>query len=316
VKISVVTTLYHSAPYLQEFYRRAKLEASKISPDLQFIFVNDGSPDESLQIALQLQRADPAIKIIDLSRNFGHHKAMMTGLEFATGDLVFLIDCDLEEDPELLSVFYPVLKTNPDADVVFGVQGRRKGGIFERLSGWLYFKIINLLSPEPIPANLITARLMTRRYVRALISYRESELVIAGLWLAAGFRQIPVTVQKHSSAATTYSFSKKLALFFRSVTSFSDKPLRYIANLGFTIFSISLAYSIALVAFYIVSGKVPQGYTSLIVSIWLLGGLIIFCIGIVAIYLSVVFVETKDRPYTIVRQIYGQLSESSEPNPD
>jgi len=306
VKLSIVTTMYRSGPYLKEFYRRVKTEASRFTEDHEIIFVNDGSPDDSLGIAIQLHREDPRVQVVDLSRNFGHHKAMMTGLSFATGDLVFLIDCDLEESPELLGTFREVMQKNPDADVVFGVLARRKGGWFERLSGWLFFKIINLLWAEPLPANLVTARLMTQRYVRALNQYRESELVIAGLWLSAGFRQIPVTVTKQSRSETTYSFGKKIGLLIRSITMFSDLPLKYIANLGFIIFAIALLYSLALILTYIVSGKVPQGYTSLIVSVWLLGGLIIFCIGIVAIYLSVVFVETKNRPYTIVRDVYGR----------
>jgi putative glycosyltransferase len=312
VKLSVVTTMYRSAPFLREFYRRMKTEILKITDDHELIFVNDGSPDDSLEIALELFRADPKVRVVDLSRNFGHHKAMMTGLSYASGDCIFLIDCDLEEDPELLSTFYAVLENNADADVAFGVQERRKGNVFERGSGWLYFEVINLLSPEPLPRNLIVARLMTRRYVQALIQYRESELVIAGLWLSAGFRQIPVTVTKHSKSTSTYGLRKKLSILVRSITSFSDKPLRYIANLGFVIFAIALLYSLALIVEYIVSGRVPPGYTSLIVSIWLLGGLIIFCIGIVAVYLSVVFVETKQRPYTIIRQVYDHKARTHE----
>jgi putative glycosyltransferase len=305
VKLSVVTTMYRSAPFLAEFYERAKAAAERITADYEIVFVNDGSPDESLAIALELHKADRHVCVVDLSRNFGHHKAMMTGLSYATGDLVFLIDCDLEEDPELLDKFYSVLEAQPDADVVFGVQERRKGGTFERVTGWVGFKVINALWPEPLPNNLIVARLMTKRYVQALLRYRESELVIAGVWQAAGFRQIPVVVEKRSRPGSTYGFGKKVSLLVRSVVSFSDRPLRYIANLGFIIFAVAVLYSLALIIEYIVSGRVPQGYTSLIVSVWLLGGLIILCIGIVAIYLSVVFVETKNRPYTIVREVYG-----------
>jgi putative glycosyltransferase len=192
VKLSIVTTMYRSGPYLREFYKRAKAEASRFTDDHEIIFVNDGSPDDSLAIAIALHHEDPSVQVVDLSRNFGHHKAMMTGLSFATGDLVFLIDCDLEENPELLGTFHEVMQTNPDADVVFGVLARRKGGWFERFSGWLFFKIINLLWAEPLPANLVTARLMTQRYVQALNQYRESELVIAGAmavcWLSPDSR--------------------------------------------------------------------------------------------------------------------------------
>src|SRR2546430_13932014 len=105
MQVSIVTTMYQSAPYVDEFYRRASKEAERITPDLEIVFVNDGSTDQSLEVALALQKADARIRVVDLSRNFGHHKAMMTGLEHARGDLVFLIDVDLEEPPETLGPF-------------------------------------------------------------------------------------------------------------------------------------------------------------------------------------------------------------------
>ena len=132
-----------------------------MAKDFELILVNDGSPDDSLQIALSLHRRDRRVRIIDLSRNFGHHQAMMTGLSYARGDLVFLLDSDLEEEPEFLETFYERLKTTA-ADVVFGVQKKRKGRLFERVSGVIFFKLFNALSTHPIPKNVITARLMTR----------------------------------------------------------------------------------------------------------------------------------------------------------
>lgn len=107
----------------------------KLTGDYEILFVNDGSPDESLAIALTLRESDPHVKIVDLSRNFGHHKAMMTGLRHAAGKLVFLIDCDLEEEPELLGQFNAILAANRNADVVYGVQSVRKGAWFERITG-------------------------------------------------------------------------------------------------------------------------------------------------------------------------------------
>ena len=123
--LSIVTTLYNSAPYLEEFHARVCAAAEQITPDYEIIFVNDGSPDNSLQIALSLYQKNERVRIVDLSRNFGHHKAMMTGLAQARGGMVFLIDSDLEEEPELLETFYKELRTT-GADVVFGVQQKRK----------------------------------------------------------------------------------------------------------------------------------------------------------------------------------------------
>ena len=164
MKISVVTTLYNSAPYISEFVNRARTELTKLTDDYEIILVDDGSPDDSLRIALELLPAEPQLKVIELSRNFGHHKAIMTGLEHATGDLIFLIDVDLEEPPELLGQFSQTLR-DEKLDVVFGFQKARKGALLERLGGHLAWRFLNLFLPVKIPYNHSTIRLMTRDYV-------------------------------------------------------------------------------------------------------------------------------------------------------
>src|SRR5689334_15132160 len=142
MKLSVVTTLYKSAPYLQEFYERATRAATALTDDYELLFVNDGSPDDVCERAIALHRGDVHVRVLDLSRNFGHHKAMMTGLQHARGDLIFLLDVDLEEQPEWLAEFYATLKQT-GADSVYGVQSRRKGGWFERVAGNVYYKSFN-----------------------------------------------------------------------------------------------------------------------------------------------------------------------------
>src|SRR5215472_5309115 len=134
MQLSIVTTLYHSAASLREFHQRVTRTAASFD-DYEVVYVNDGSPDQSLQVALELFRLDPHVRVVDLSRNFGHHKAMMTGLAHARGDLVFLVDSDLEEDPELLPAFADVLRESA-ADMVYGVQQQRRGDFIERWSGW------------------------------------------------------------------------------------------------------------------------------------------------------------------------------------
>ena len=144
MKLSIVSTLFKSSPYIEEFHARVnKVARELVGNDYEIIFVNDGSPDNSLDLALQLKKRDQEhIIIIDLSRNFGHHKAMMTGLMQATGELTFLIDSDLEEDPELLLVFAKKMKYQ-DYDVVYGVQRSRKGGWVERTTGKYFYRIFN-----------------------------------------------------------------------------------------------------------------------------------------------------------------------------
>jgi len=303
--VSVVTSLYCSAPYIREFHRRMSNVVSSVTSDYEIILVNDGSPDDSLQVALEVCRAHPEVSIIDLSRNFGHHKALMTGLMHARGQYVFLIDVDLEEEPELFTGFWEELMRSPDADVVYGIQSARKGGLFERVSGHLFYWLLNLLSSVRIPSNLITARLMTHRYVEALTHYREQEVFLAGLWAAAGFVQRPLVVNKLSTSQTSYSLRRKLAILINSITSFSDRPLVMIFYLGLVITLLSAGFIAKLLIQKTWFRVGVDGWVSIVASLWLLGGITIFCIGVIGIYLSKVFIETKHRPYTTIRHIYG-----------
>jgi putative glycosyltransferase len=302
--LSIVTTLFRSEATLAAFCTRAGAAAAAlVGDDYEIVVVNDGSPDGSLDLAIALHRRDTHLRIVDLSRNFGHHKAMMTGLEHARGALVLLIDCDLEEAPELLAAFHARLDET-GADVVYGVQTERKGGWFERLTGRVYFQLFNLLSAHKLPVNLVTVRLMTRRYVDSLLAHRERTMMIAGLWVITGYRQEPFQVSKGARPRSSYTLRRKISVFVDSVTSFTDRPLVVIFYLGTAIVLAASAAALWLVYRKIVHGVTVLGYPSLIVSIWLLGGLTIFCVGLIGIYLSKVFIEAKHRPYTIVRDLY------------
>ncbi len=303
MKLSVVTTLYKSAPCLQEFYARATRAAAALTDDYELLFVNDGSPDDACEQAIALHNRDVHVRVLDLSRNFGHHKAMMTGLQHARGELVFLIDADLEEQPEWLSEFHEALRRS-GADSVYGVQARRKGGWFERLAGAVYYKSFNAWLDHPIPENAVTARLMTRRYVDSLVQHRDREMTMAPLWAMTGFAQVALPIVKQSRRGTSYKFRNRVANLVDNITSFSNRPLVYIFYLGTFIMLVSGAYGMWLV-WRATHGEVGvPGWPTLIVSIWFLGGITIFCIGVIGVYLSKVFSETKDRPYTIVREEY------------
>ncbi len=306
MKLSIVATLYRSAEYIDEFCRRASSVARQlVEDDYEIILVNDGSPDASLEIAVARANTDSHVVVVDLSRNFGHHKAMMTGLEYSQGDRVFLIDSDLEEEPEWLLSFN-ALMASEGADVVYGRQQERKGNWFERWSGEVYYSVFNWLSDIDHPRNIVTARLMTRRYVNALLGFRERELVISCLWVIAGFKQCDMVVRKHMSSVTTYSLSRKIEHATNAITSFSEVPLRLIFYIGLIVFACSALYAAVLIFNKLFLLRPIDGWTSVMVSIWVLGGMVISFVGIIGIYLSKIFVETKQRPYTIVRNVYGR----------
>ena len=301
--LSIVTTLYYSAPYINEFYQRISIESQKLTDDYEIIFVNDGSPDDSLGVAVKLHQKDERVRVIDLSRNFGHHKAIMTGLSYARGELIFLLDSDLEEEPELLSLFHEHYQSS-DVDVVYGVQKIRKGNMFEKISGEIFYNLFNMISSYPVPRNLITARLMSQRYVRALVDHKDKEIFLAGLWAITGFKQVPLVVKKYSKGESTYNFFRKLSIATNSITSFSNKPLIFVFYLGALISLISAIAVIVLIIRRLFFNVLLSGWPSLIVSVWFLGGLTIFSLGIIGIYVAKIFSETKQRPYTIIRNIY------------
>lgn len=306
MKLSIVATLYQSAPYVEEFHRRASAAARElVGDDYEIVLVNDGSPDNSMELAVQLTERDAHVVVVDLSRNFGHHQAMMAGLTLARGERIFLIDVDLEEEPEWLLDFHDQLQKD-GCDVVYGVQKRRKGKFFERWSGELYYRLIDRLLSFRHPRNITTARLMKKEYVAALLLHAERQIVISGLWFITGFKQNEQTVVKKSHKKSSYSLGRKLMLLVDVITSFSPKPLIWIFFAGCSIFSLAFFYGIYLIVLRLFFSISVDGFTSIMVSIWFLGGLIILFIGLIGIYLSKIYYETKQRPLFIIRSIYGR----------
>jgi putative glycosyltransferase len=312
VKLSIVTTLYRSAGTVDEFYRRVMPAAKAITDDIELIMVNDGSPDDSIDFALALHAADPRVVVVDLARNFGHHKAMMTGLAHVTGDLVFLIDSDLEEQPEDLALFHRRFMQG-DCDVVYGVLESRRGGFFGKIPGALFFSLADALSDYPIPRNVFTARLMTRDYVRALVRHRDREFTIAYLGQVTGFRQQPITLNKLSLSPTSYTLRHRMEMAIRHITTTSSKLLYLVFYAGVSIFGVSACMILYYLGRYFTSGIGVDGFTSQIVSIWFLGGLITLILGILGIYIANIMAETRRRPYTIVRRLHRADNSAATP---
>jgi len=191
-------------------------------------------------------------------------------------------------------------------DVVYGMQEQRKGGMFERFSGNWFYRFFKALTGIALPPNVVTGRLMTKRYVKALVAHQEREVFIAGLWYITGFDQQSFPVRKHNTSETTYTFRRKMSLLVNSVTSFSNVPLIGIFYTGLVISVLALAYIAYLFVHWMFLSRPLSGWTSVMASIWLIGGMIISFIGVLGIYLSKIFSESKQRPYTIIRQLYGK----------
>lgn len=312
VDISIVTTLYNSEPYIREFYERVMKAANSLSCSWELVFVNDGSPDNSLGVAVSLSVTEENVRIIDLSRNFGHHQAIMAGLEHSCGRRVFLIDVDLEEQPEWLVRFARV-QDETKADVVFGQQESRADGRFRGLLSRAFYAVFNSVSDTPIPHNPCTVRIMTRAYVQALMSMRETCLFLAGTFQWAGFHQHPIVVQKECRAASSsYTLRRRLALLLNAVTSFSAYPLHIIFFIGVALTVFSMAAGGGMIIYRIVKGDALQvGWASIMVSVWFLGGMTIAMVGVIGLYLSKVFEEVKARPRFLVKQTIDVSSQAN-----
>lgn len=305
MELSIVTTLYKSEIYIEQFLNDT-IEALKILKinSFEIIFVIDGITDNSKNILLEKKVQYPEIKIIELSRNFGHHYAALSGLKYTCGELVFLIDCDLEVNPNILISFKNHLD-NKNTDVVYGIQKVRKGNFIERELGGFFWKLFNLLSDIKVPKNILTERLMKRNYVNALISMGDKNIFLGGMMYWVGFNQLGIEVEKKSrSEKSTYNFSKRISLLFEAITSFSERPLKLVFNLGLIISIISFVTSFLLVlkkVFY--PDTILLGFTSLMLILLLILGIVLLAIGIVGIYLARVFKQVQNRPEYIIKQI-------------
>lgn len=305
MKISIVTPLYKSEPYIEELHRRSVAAIQSTgAAEYEIILVNDGSPDDSLAVARSVAADDPNVMVIDLSRNFGQHRAMLAGLERATGDLVFIMDSDLEEEPEWILRFRDEM-TASGADVVYGVQTAKKHGPFYRFGRRMFYLTVNALSDLRFPENVVTARLMSRRYVDALLQFQEREIYMAGIWHVAGFAQLPVLIVKHDTSPTTYTLPKVIGIFVNAVTAFSTKPLMAIGVAGITLSAMAAAFTAWIGLRKLVWGITVEGWASVMAATMLIGGLSLFFNGVMAIYIAKIFLEVKQRPRSIVREVYS-----------
>ena len=307
MKISIVSTVYCSEIFLDEFVKLTLTALKKIKcKSYEMIFVNDGSPDQSLQKLLEKQKTNKNIKILNLSRNYGHHYAIQAGLKYSNGDYVFLIDNDLEVSPLVLERLYNKLTANKSIDVVYGYQKNRKGNLLEKLTGKLFWWLINKVSDIHIPHNLLTERLMSRRYVDKLLQLNDSNLFLGGMFHWVGFNQTGINViKKQRKTKSTYTFNKRTQLMVQAITSFSSKPLMWLFNFGILVSFLSFLFITFLCVNKIIYGDAVQlGWTSIIaVNIFVLGIFSTF-LGIVGIYLSKIFNQVQGRPNYIIKEIY------------
>jgi putative glycosyltransferase len=305
--LSIVTTLYKSKNYLEVFLKEiiSSIEIIEIN-DFELIFVNDGSPDNSLEYLLERKKDISQIKIIDLSRNFGHHYAIQAGLNYASGEYVFLIDNDLETPPSVLVEYYNEIKKDTSLDVVYGYQEVRKGSFIEKKAGSIFWVLINKLSDTKIPHNILTERLMTKQYVKELLRLQDANLFMGGMFYWVGFNQKGIVVKKgQRKGASTYTIKRRAELMLQAITSFSGKPLEWLFYIGISISFFSFLFLIYLAIQKIIhQDEVQLGWTSIVAINVLILGIISTFLGLIGIYIFKIFKQVQGRPNVIIKKIY------------
>ena len=297
--LSIVTTSYNSASTITEFFSELKKVISELNiSDYEVIVVDDGSKDETVEILKKIKENFNNLKIIILSKNYGHHKALITGLNESIGKLIFLLDSDLEENPsELKNLF----KEIENYDFVYGIQKKRAAGLITNFFGNIFYKLFNFVSSAEIPRNLMTMTLMKYKVKEELDRFKEKEIFFHGILHTIGFKKKGIIIDKTFKGKTAYTLSKKLNLFFDAITSFSSLPLKIFFYLGLIISSISAVYAIYLIFRYLSFKISVAGFTTLAVLVLFFGGLIILGIGILGIYIQKIFLEVKNRPRVTVK---------------
>ena len=306
----IVIPCYKEQEVLHETARRLKakmeslISAGKISPESRVLFVNDGSTDQTWPIICELHKADPLFSGVDLSRNRGHQNALLAGLLTAKdrADMVISMDADLQDDinavDEMVDKFYA------GCDIVYGVRSsRKKDTFFKKFTAEGFYRVMSFLGADTV-FNHADYRLMSKRALEGLAQFREVNLFLRGIVPMIGYQTGVVEYERGERFAgeSKYPLKKMLAFAAEGITSLSTKPLQYITGLGFLIFAVSILMLIYFIIQWAV-GNTVAGWASVICSVWAIGGLILLSLGVIGEYIGKIYLETKDRPRFIIREI-------------
>lgn len=308
VTLSLIVPVYNERETVGLFLERIADVFGHIPPIfLEIVFVNDGSSDGTLECLLRHQQNNPAIRIVDFSRNFGKEAALTAGLKASTGQIVVPIDVDLQDPPELILAM--IAKWREGFDVILAHRTNRiSDSWLKRTTAAYFYRIHNWMSEPHIPENVGDFRLMDRAVVDALNELPESRRFMKGLFAWVGFRTASVEYERPARIAGTTKFNGWSLWNFalEGLTSFSTYPLRVWTYIGGLVALISFAFALSIAIRVLVLGVDVPGYASMIVAVTLLGGLQLVGIGVIGEYLGRTYLESKCRPIYLVRRIYEQ----------
>ena len=309
----IVVPCYNEEEVLPETARRLKekmehlIAAGRISEESRVLFVNDGSRDKTWSMIEGLHRADRRFSGVNLTRNRGHQNALLAGLMTAKdrADMVISMDADLQDDIDAVDAM--VEQYYAGCDIVYGVRSsREKDTFFKRFTAEGFYRVMNFLGAETV-FNHADYRLMSKRALEGLAQFKEVNLFLRGIVPMIGYTTGTVEYERGERFAgeSKYPLKKMLSFAMEGITSLSTKPIRYITVLGFLVFVVSilmLIYSIVRWA----NGETVIGWASVICSVWAIGGLILLALGVIGEYIGKIYLETKERPRFLVKEVLDQ----------
>lgn len=300
--ISVVIPVYQAEGCLNELYDRLASSLNKISDQFEIILIDDCSLDQSWSLIETLSRNDPRVKGVQFSRNFGQHYGISAGLNICKGDWIVVMDCDLQDRPEEIIRLYT--KAQEGYDVVLARRGLRKDPLIKRLSSWIFYKAFSYLAGINYDGETGNYRILSKKVVTNFRNMGEQLRFFGGLiqWLGFPTASIEITHDARFEGKSTYTFSKLWKLASETIIAHSDKPLRISIRFGFLMAFMSFCYGSYILIKALVHNTAIPGWSSLIVSLYFIGGIIISILGIIGIYLGKTFDETKKRPLYVIRR--------------
>jgi len=298
--ISIVSPVYRAEKILPILVSEINLVMERIGEDYEIILVDDRSPDNSWEVMKVLSSQNSKIKSIRLSRNFGQHSAIFAGLTKAKGDWVVVMDCDMQDQPKEIAKLYK--KALEGYDIVLGQRENRKDKFLKKLSSKLFYKVFNYLSGGQFNNEIGNFGIYKKKVIDSILNINDyiKFFPLFINWVGFKSTSIPIEHSTREEGKSSYSISRLLKLAFNVIISFSDKPLRLFINFGLGISILSFILGIYYLYLAVTHRITQPGFSSLILSIWFLSGIIISCIGIVGVYLGKTFDQTKNRPTFII----------------
>ena len=303
--LTIMIPVFNEQECVLGLYSKLVEVCNQLDCDSEFLFINDGSTDETLEILKTAQRKDSRISIVDLSRNYGKEVAMTAGIDYLTGDTLVIIDADLQDNPSMLPQM--ILEIENGYDDVYAQRISRSGETwFKRSSATWYYKILAAMSTVPIQKDTGDFRMLSTKAIAALRSLGENERNMKGLFSFIGFKKKAIFYEREQRFAgeTKWNFIKLVNLAVRGITAFSTKPLRMIFVSGVIISIISFIFLAKILLKAIFYGDPVAGYPSIMSTVLFLGGIQLLSIGILGEYLGIVFSETKKRPIYFINEFY------------